>query len=176
MTGSRSTSQMYVSGCLTLNVWWNRTSEASEKRRISHAGFAPFGCPLTGSSSGVYTTCACSPESGDTSTAGKSRTWSSGLPGNRVTAPLAITAPLRSTSDTATSCHFSPAIRSETLTGSAVGSSDTTGAAFRTSRARSNALVPPSSSVAVIVTGYVPSSPMVHTVESVIAVGEVPVK
>src|SRR3989454_4774340 len=47
-------SQSQVSGWSTLNVWRNVRVLPSPIPRISHAGFAPFGWPFTGSSVGEY--------------------------------------------------------------------------------------------------------------------------
>src|SRR5437773_6854743 len=104
----------YVSGCPTLKTWWKVTFVPSGMARISHAGFAPFSCPFTGSSAGVYSMWASYELVTSNATVPSVTACSSGLPGIRTTVAFAISDPsLRRLSET--SWYFSPATRRVTF-------------------------------------------------------------
>ena len=105
-----SSVHVHVEGCCTLNVWWRRTSDPSGIVRMTQTGFAPFGCPFTGSSSGVYVSTIPTAANREIRVMPIDARWSSGEPGYRTTVAVPMRTPSTHTS-IRTSCHFSPATR-----------------------------------------------------------------
>src|SRR5437867_3882268 len=166
-SGSKSpTDQVHVSGCCTLKLCWIRPSEPSSNRTRSHTGLSPFGCPFTGSSSGVYTRVARKSPVRSIVTSPDQAVWLSGLPGIRTTPAVPATSPFwERVRDT--SCHFSPATRIPKAAVAIAWTSSRAGATFAIENVMPPPPTPPSSSMSTRAPGYAKSSPYVWVIVNV---------